>query len=467
MYSGSYMGTVQWQAAATGVGALKAIAPMITSADFYRAPWFSPGGAFSLECTLGWSLGMAVAECSRQLSAGAGELSDLLSLVGWMGNDEWLRTTPLADKPLVFKYLPWLADVFEHPSRDEFWQDGPSERVDQIGTPALSVAGWYDLFLGESLAAYVAVQERGAAGARGNQQLIVGPWSHMVRTGVFPDRQFGVMAMQEATQIAARHIGFFDRWLRGDEHALDGQAPVQLFVMGIDQWRDESAWPLPDTHYVDYHLGGRGRANSSKGEGTLGVTPAVEQAADRYLFDPRNPVPTVGGHVLMGFSGPADQSGVELRDDVLVFSTSVLDDPVEATGPVSATLFVSSSAVDTDFTAKLVDVFPDGRAILLCEGIQRMRYRDSLREPTLMTPDECYEITVDMAATSNVFLPGHRIRLEVSSSNFPRYDRNSNTGGLIFHEREADMVPALNRVYHGPDCPSRLVLPIIDRRPAE
>jgi putative CocE/NonD family hydrolase len=464
MYSGSYMGTVQWQAAATGVPALKAIAPMITSMDFYRAPWFSPGGALALECTLGWSLGMAIAECSRQLGAGAGDLSELMSLVGWMGNDEWLRATPLADKPLVIKYMPWLADVFEHPSRDDFWQDMPIERVDQIATPALSVAGWYDLFLGESLAGYVAVQQRGGEGARGNQQLVIGPWSHMVRTGAFPDRQFGAMAMQEATQMAARQIRFFDRWLRSDEHALDGQAPVQIFVMGLDQWRDEQAWPLPDTQYVDYYLGGHGRANGSKGDGTLGVAPATAQAADRYLYDPRHPVPTVGGHVLFGFSGPADQAEVELRDDVLVFSTPVLDDPVEATGPVSATLFVSSSVVDTDFTAKLVDVFPDGRAILLCEGIQRMRYRESLSEPTFMTPDECYQITIDMAATSNVFLPGHRIRLEVSSSNFPRYDRNSNTGGSIFHELEEDMVPAVNRVHRDPDHPSRLVLPIIDRR---
>ncbi|HEX4430852.1 MAG TPA: CocE/NonD family hydrolase [Frankiaceae bacterium] len=465
MYSGSYMGMVQWQAAATGIPALKAIAPMITSADFYRAPWFSAGGAFSLECTLGWSLGMAIAECSRQLAAGTGDLSDLLCLVGWMGKDEWLRATPLADKPLVFKYLPWLADVFEHPSRDGFWEGSPSERVEQIATPGLSVAGWYDLFLGESLAAYVAVQQRGAAGAGGNQRLIVGPWSHMVRTGVFPDRQFGVMAMQEATQIASRHIGFFDRWLRGDEHALDGQAPVQIFVMGLDQWRDEQAWPLPDTRYVDYHLGGDGRANSCKGDGTLGVTPAVQEMADRYLYDPRHPVPTVGGHVLTGFSGPADQADVEVRDDVLVFSTAVLDEPLEVTGPVSASLFVSSSAVDTDFTAKLIDVFPDGRAILLCEGIQRMRYRDSLSEPRFMTPGERYEIAIDMAATSNVFLPGHHIRLEVSSSNFPRYDRNSNTGGSIFHEREQDMVAALNQVHRGPEHPSRLVLPIIDRPP--
>ena len=164
-----------------------------------------------------------------------------------------------------------------------------------------------------------------------------------------------------------------------------------------------------------------------------------------------------------GFDGPADQRPAHGRDDVLCFASAVLEEPVEVTGPVTATLFVSSSAVDTDFTAKLVDVHPDGRAIILCDGIQRMRYRTSLSKPEMMTPGEIYEITVDLIATSNVFLPGHRILLEISSSNFPRYDRNSNTGGVIAHEHASDMTTAVNRIHRGPEYPSRLVLPIIDR----
>jgi putative CocE/NonD family hydrolase len=235
--------------------------------------------------------------------------------------------------------------------------------------------------------------------------------------------------------------------------------------MGIDQWRNEQTWPLPDTRYVDYHLDSDGRANTSRGNGFLSISPPSNEAADLFLYDPRRPVPTLGGHILSvtGFNGPADQALVEQREDVLVYSTLPLEQALEVTGPVSAVIYVSSDAPDTDFTAKLVDVFPDGRAMLLCEGVQRMRYRRSLTQPQLMSRGEIYQIHVDMTATSNVFLPGHRIRVEISSSNFPRYDRNSNTGGDIVHEHLAGMIPAVNQVHHGPDNPSRLVLPINDR----
>ena len=156
--------------------------------------------------------------------------------------------------------------------------------------------------------------------------------------------------------------------------------------------------------------------------------------------------------------------GHAARDDVLCYTTPVLNGPVEVIGPISVTLFVSSSAVDTDFTAKLVDVFPDGKAINLCDGILRARYRNGLDHDEPMQPGTVYEITVDMTATANVFLAGHRIRLDISSSNFPRYDRNTNTGGVIAEESEDQMIPAINHIHHGPGYPSRLVLPIIDRK---
>ncbi|HEY0450172.1 CocE/NonD family hydrolase [Actinophytocola sp.] len=282
---------------------------------------------------------------------------------------------------------------------------------------------------------------------------------------VFPDRQFGLAASVQAAQLTDALVPFFDRWLRGREDALDGAAPVRIFVMGIAQWRDEQDWPLPDTADTDYYLASAGRANTADGDGALTGSPPEAAAPDTFLYDPRRPVPSIGGVNLNlgGFNGPADQRPVESRGDVLVFSTPLLTDPVEVTGPVTLTLFVSSSAVDTDFTGKLVDVHPDGRAIILCEGIQRMRYRDSLAQARFMTPGQIYEITIDLTATSNVFLAGHRIRLEVSSSNFPRYDRNSNTGGVIATEREQDMTTAVNHVHHGPNQPSRLTLPLLRR----
>ena len=238
--------------------------------------------------------------------------------------------------------------------------------------------------------------------------------------------------------------------------------------MGLDRWREEQDWPLPDTSYVSYYLYGSGRANTLAGDGQLGTEPPGETAMDTYLYDPLRPVPTLGGRIMLpttaNAAGAVDQRPVESRDDVLCFTTEVLTEPVEVTGHVSLTLFASSSAPDTDFTGKLVDVFPDGRAIFLTDGILRARYRYSLAEPEPLTPGKPCELNLDLSVTSNVFLPGHRIRLEVSSSNFPRFDRNTNTGGVIADESADQVTVAVNRVLHGPGYPSHLTLPVI-RRP--
>jgi uncharacterized protein len=242
---------------------------------------------------------------------------------------------------------------------------------------------------------------------------------------------------------------------------------VKIFVMGIDQWRDEQDWPLPDTRYVPYYLRGSGRANTAGGDGELSPEAPAAAATDTFLYDPRRPVPSLGGRVMLpttaNAAGPVDQRPVEDRDDVLCFTSPVLTEPLEVTGHVKLTLFASSSAPDTDFTGKLVDVFPDGRAIFLTDGITRARYRNSLAEPELLTPGEPYQLSMDLSVTSNVFLPGHRIRLEVSSSNFPRFDRNTNTGGVIADESEDQATVAVNRVLHGPGYLSQLTLPVISR----
>lgn len=307
----------------------------------------------------------------------------------------------------------------------------------------------------------------GSAAARTGQRLIIGPWSHS-GTGIFgyyPGRDFGPTAGAAAAMLTDDYVAFFDRWLRGRTDALDGRAPVRLFVMGVDEWREEQDWPLPDTTYIEYYLDGDGPANTAAGAGRLATATPASPATDTYLYDPRRPVPSLGGLTALSgeVDGPADQRPVHNRDDVLVFTTDVLDEPLEVTGPVSATLCVSSSAVDTDFTAKLVDIHPDGRAIILCEGIQRMRYRESLSEPRLMTPGEVYRVKIDMIATSNVFLPGHRVAIEISSSSFPRYDRNPNTGGIVAHALESDMVVAVNHVHRGALRPSSVTLPVIKR----
>src|SRR6185437_4795824 len=229
----------------------------------------------------------------------------------------------------------------------------------------------------------------------------------------------------------------------------------------------EQDWPLSDTSYESWYLHGSGQANSSAGDGLLRPQPPAAEATDTYLYDPLRPVPTLGGRIMLpttaNQAGAVDQRAAEARDDVLCFSSDVLTEPLEVTGHVSLTLFASSSAPDTDFTGKLVDVFPDGRAIYLTDGILRTRYRNSLAEPEPLTPGQPCELSLDLSVTSNVFLPGHRIRLEVSSSNFPRYDRNSNTGGVITGESAEQVKVAVNRILHGPDHPSRLTLPVIRR----
>jgi putative CocE/NonD family hydrolase len=230
--------------------------------------------------------------------------------------------------------------------------------------------------------------------------------------------------------------------------------------MGIDEWRDETDWPLPDTSYTDFHL----HSGGVSGDGSLSGK-AAPTAVDGFVYDPADPVPTMGGRVGLpasrNQSGPVDQRPVESRSDVLVYSSGQLEDPVEITGHLTAVLFVSSSAVDTDFTVKVVDVFPDGKATYLTDGILRMRYRDSLAHATLMHAGTMHEVRVDVGVTSNVFLAGHRIRVEISSSNFPRYDRNPNTGDEPATATRWQV--ATNRVYLGATTPSRVIMPVIHR----
>lgn len=460
MWGGSYMGFTQWLAAVDAPPALRAIAPVMSSADLYRAPWYSPGGALSQDTVVTWSTLSALRNLRRDLADGKGDPADVAALLS--GLDD-----PFAARDAVTRSLPWFGEVLGHPERDAFWQEVAAlDRRAGITVPALQIGGWYDVFIGETVRSYRAMRDHGgSAAARDGQRLVIGPWAHPdgMDLGTFPDRSFGLAGSIKATDVTGEHLRFFDRWVRGRTDVPSNPHRVRIFVMGVDRWRDEEDWPLPDTRHCNLFLGGDGRANTAAGDGVLTRVAAPAEAADTFLYDPRRPVPTLGGTVLTGYPGPADQAAVEARDDVLCFTTAVLDAPVEVTGHVTLVLHASSSAPDTDFTGKLVDVHPDGRAILRCEGIQRARYRDSLTEPAFLEPGTVYELSVDMGVTSNVFLPGHRIRLEVSSSNFPRYDRNTNTGGTIATDAP---VVAVNRVHHGPAHPSRLVLPLIDRAEA-
>jgi uncharacterized protein len=453
-WGGSYQGMAQWHAAAAAPPALRAIAPAMASADPYRAPWYSPGGALSLDTFLTWASRAALNALRRTSPADGEKVRQLMSTR--------VDRLPVADHPLLRELLPWAGDVLDHPSRDEWWQEvTPAGHYGDITAPALNIGGWYDPFLTGTIDSYVRMRRHGgSAEARDGQRLLIGPWGHAdgADLGEFPDRSFGLAGNVKAADLTEAHLRFFDRWVRGRKDALKDTAPVRIFVMGIDDWRDEPDWPLPGTRYVDYFLSSGGQAGTSSTDGALVTTVPNNDSRDTFPYDPLDPVPTLGGPVIAGpggWAGPVDQRAVRDRHDVLCFTTPVLNAPLEVTGHVRLVLHVSSSAADTDFTGKLVDVHPDGRAILLCEGIQRARHRSQLRAPG--------ELVVDMCATSNVFLPGHRIGLEVASSNFPRYDRNTGTGRAVACDGEADAVVALNTVHHGPSRPSRLVLPVVDR----
>jgi len=382
--------------------------------------------------------------------------------------DGALAELPLATHPLIREYAAFYLDWLAHPTADDYWlASSPQVGYEQISVPALNISGWYDIFLWSTLQNYMGMQQYGGTEvARRNQRLIIGPWSHMNFSGSFPERDFGWGGSSAAIDLPGIHLRWFDRWLKDADNGLDQEPPMMIFVMGVDEWRHEADWPLPDTQYRPYYLHSGGEANTLYGDGTLSTEPPDDEPSDVYLFNPLRPVPTVGGQVILpggNAMGPRDQHTVELRDDVLVYSTHVLDDAVEVTGPIELRLFVSSTAPDTDFTGKLLDVHPDGQAIILTEGILRARYRNSFAEPELLELDQIYELRLNLWATANVFLPGHRIRLEVSSSNFPRFDRNSNTGGIIALETVDKYQPAVNRIFHDAAHPSHLVLPLIER----
>ena len=472
MIGGSYYGATQWTAATQAPEALRAIAPFVTTDQYYDG-WAYQGGAFQLGFNLHWTLmALASAEVTRRMAAGAAGPADFAALVAALDdNDATFRRLPLLGLPELDGLAPYYDDWLRHPSYDDYWRaTAPRESCGQITVPALNVGGWYDLFLKGTLANYTGMKARGGSdAARRYQRLVIGPWAHGPMDGWFPERSYGLQAGIEAADLTGLQLRWFDWLLRGTDTGLGGEKPVRLFVMGANVWRDEDDWPPPGTEYVDYFLHSRGRANTAGGDGGLSVDAPGDEPEDVYLYDPRDPVPTTGGPTFLpglfigANAGPRDQRAVESRHDVLCYSSEPLAEPVEVIGPVVAVLHVSSSAPDTDFTAKLVDVAPDGRAENLADGILRARYRESLSEPSLLEPERVYQVTVDLVATAAQFPAGHRIRLEISSSNFPRFDRNTNTGGVIAAESEADLRQAVNRVHHTRALPSRLVLPVIRR----
>jgi len=357
---------------------------------------------------------------------------------------------------------PYFLDWLSHPDYDDYWKKWSiEEHYSDIQVPAYVAAAWYDIFQGGSLRNYIGITTHGGSdAARQKSRLIVVIGGHAGSGPKIGEVDFGKDSVVDED---AEVLRWYDFLLKGVQNGLEHEPPVKLFVMGPNAWRQESAWPPPEAREQTYYLHSGGRANSSDGDGTLGVARPTSEVADRFISDPHSPVPTVGGPLCCDGQhlapGAFDQRKVESRPDVLVYTTPAFDHDYNVTGPVSLDLYASSEAVDTDFSAKLVDVSPDGFVRNLTEGILRARYRDSQEHPQLMQAGTVYRFRIDLWSTSNVFLAGHKLRLEIAGTNFPRFNRNPNNG-----EDPGDatqLVKTTNTVYHDGAHPSALTVDVM------
>jgi putative CocE/NonD family hydrolase len=354
-----------------------------------------------------------------------------------------------------------------HGPADPWWnQFGYVKDSHHFDVPALYIDSWYDYGPADTLGLFNLLKRNSDSDrARENQFAVIAPVTHCQYDKCSEQTIVGKRDLGDSQfDFYGTYLGWFDFWLKGIENGITRRPKIQLYVMGKNQWRGEENWPLTRTNFTKYYLHSDGKANSRFGTGLLSTAMPDEEPSDHYTYDPQSPAPTVGGPDLVGDTagmsvGGQDQSDLETRQDVLVYTTPALGQGVEVTGPLQAVLYVSSSVNDTDFTAKLVDVYPDGTAYNIHEGILRARYREGYDKKVWMKKGETYEIKVDLQVTSNHFGPGHRIRLEVSSSNFPRFERNLNTGGNNYDETQWKV--AENVVHHSRSHASYLLLPVI------
>src|SRR3989454_257680 len=440
MWGGSYFGYTQWVLADQINPGPSSLMIQISSTNFHEM--FYPGSAFSLESALYWAVG----------SHGDQDISPSLETLQ-RGYDGF----PLVEADdRSSQDIPFFNDWVKHPGKDQYWAeiDG-EERAKQLQAPVLLMAGWDDPFLPTQLKDFLQIRREALPEVATASRLIIGPWAHAY-TVTFP----GALSPRNyRLESLAPSVPWFDWHLRGLGAATQGIRPVRIYVMGENVWREEEEWPLARTRYTSYYLVSGGKANSAAGDGVLSLSaPVFPTPSDTYTYDPRNPVPTAGGAMLGPRAGIALQNAIESRADVLVYTTPPLKDDLEITGPIKAIVFVSTTAPHTDFTAKLVDVHPDGLAYNVSDGVVRRSYQKNPVETTAIEPTE---IEVSLWPTSMVYLKGHRIRLEVSSSNFPRFDRNPNTGRPIATERHS--IVATQTIYHNPEAVSRLILPVIPR----
>jgi uncharacterized protein len=454
MWGGSYVGATQMLAASARPPHLVAIFPFVTASEYYEG-WTYQHGALMQWFATSWSTGLAIDTLRRQAQDRVQK-----------NLRDWERTTPLSaypqlDLPAPADVAPYFHDWIKHETSDDYWRAVKiSDHYSEMTVKALHGGGWHDLFLRGSIENYLGLKAKAAtAEARDGQRLLLGPWAHAATSpeGKIGDVTFGRDAVLESTAMLR---SWMDYALKGVTNDFATKPPVRLFVMGENAWRDETDFPPARARATRYYL----QPGSGRAEGLLAEKAPGNAAPQSYDYDPDDPAPTIGGRLCCGElfpPGPADQRPLGSRPDVLVFSTPPLARDVEASGWLTLELFASTSAVDTDFTAVLADVDETGYARFLTDGVVRGRYRDSTAAAAPLEPGKVYKLPIDLWATSNLFKAGHRIRVYVSSSNFPRFDRNRNTGEPIASASRS--VKAHQTIYTDKARPSALVLPVVPR----
>lgn len=444
MIGSSYSAWAQWLCAPLGNRHLRAMLVEACPPDFFE--------------NLPYQHGVLCLAMYPWLVYVDGRMNQPIEGINW---NELLRKRPLKTlDALCGRRLRAWQDWLKHDRYDAYWHRISFARwMEQIRVPVFHITGWYDDVLIGSLTNFKRMKGRGRKQSPPRQKLLIGPWPHKVNTTTrFGPIDFGPEGLIDLNQAEMR---WFDFWLKGEQNGIASGPPVRLFVLGENKWRDEDDWPLPDAHEVEYYFHSKGGANTTAGDGRLDQTPPGDEPPDEYTYDPADPVPFIMDPGFAQVGGPDNYREVEARPDVLVYTTAPLREEVEVTGPVKVRLYAASSARDTDFTAKLLDVFPDGYAMRLNDGIVRGRFRESIRKPTPLIPGRIYEYWIDCWAISNLFRKGHRIRVEISSSAFPKFEPNLNTGRPIAFDKKG--VRARQTIFHDKDHPSCIILPLVER----
>jgi uncharacterized protein len=474
IYGGSYVGVTAMHAAVSAPPHLKACMVQAFTSNFHNC-WTYSGGAFELGFNLFWVAGPfwgLAWDAFKRLGLGDKEIATAQEQLAQITADPWAaaRHLPVIDLPVFKTLAPYWQEWLAHPAYDQYWKAADvTASGARITVPVLNLAGWFDLFQRGGVELHEFLERHSDAEAGKRHRFIIGPWEHVSHLQLMPSSagqwDFGPEAISGPRLWTDLTLHFFDQYLKTDGSGSAPSAKVRYFMMGENTWQESMTWP-PNHTPTNFYLHSAGGANTRSGNGALTTDLPALEPPDSFVYDPQDPVPTVGGrtlfyHPAFGPAGVADQAKVEDREDVLVYSSPRLNKPFRIAGPVILTLFASSSAVDTDFTAKLVDVQPDGFCANIAEGILRARYRESFEHEALLKPGEVYELSIDLWSVAHSFGVGHRIRLEVSSSNFPRYNRNLNSAINPAMGVAQDIHNATQQVFHDAARPSHVVLPVL------